>query len=130
MTAAGTHTLLSAVKALFTGRRLAVARHQLRLVVGYLKALAKVWPQGRRNLEEIQMIAKEVLGRKNGPKTTSETDPTASIEQQATDLAACVEGLENWNNPVIPFDTQDSLEPYWNLNVEFQPDIPNWFSGY
>ncbi|KAI3324228.1 hypothetical protein HD806DRAFT_494464 [Xylariaceae sp. AK1471] len=133
MTAAGTHTLLSAIKVLFSGRQLAVARHQLRLVVGYLKALAKVWPQGRRNLEEIQTIAQEVLSQKNGPGTGPQhrtAGNTTNLERQATNVAPHIEGLNNWSNPVITLETQDCLEPYWSLNNEIQPDIPIWFSSY
>ncbi|KAI8631289.1 hypothetical protein F5Y19DRAFT_25811 [Xylariaceae sp. FL1651] len=132
MTAAGTIALLSAIKAFFSGRQLAVARHQLRLVVGYLKAMAKVWPQGRRNLEEVQTIAQEVLVRKNEPRHRSASDKDIATSQQplAADAAPSIDELENWSNPAIALETQDCLEPYWSLNHDFQPDIPVWFSTY
>ncbi|KAI0100268.1 hypothetical protein GGR51DRAFT_533037 [Nemania sp. FL0031] len=134
MTAAGTHTLLAAIKVLFSGRRLAVARHQLRLVVGYMKTLAKVWSQGGRNLEEIQSIAQEVLSRKTEPRQpiTPETDSEGSGSQKmpAADTEPCIEGLDNWSNPAMTLGTPDPLSTYWSLNNDFQPDIPVWFGSY
>jgi hypothetical protein len=132
MTTAGTHTLLAAIKVLFSGRQLAVARHQLRLVVGYLKALAKVWSQGRRNLEEIQAIAKEVLSRKMEPRQPRTALDNTSQRSQPADKEPCMEGLESWSSTVMTLESQDCLEPYWSpsLNNEFQPDISIWFSNY
>ncbi|KAI0408340.1 hypothetical protein F4802DRAFT_408378 [Xylaria palmicola] len=145
MTAAGTHTLLAAVKALFSGRQLAVARHQLRLVVGYIKTLGKVWQQGGRNLEEIQAIAQEVLSRKTElpqpppppppPPPQQQTAPERSgLDGQETpldaDAAPYIEGLEGWSNPALMLEAQDALSPYWNLGGDYLPDIPVWFSGY
>ncbi|KAI0459096.1 hypothetical protein F5B21DRAFT_457178 [Xylaria acuta] len=132
MTAAGTHTLLAAIKVLFSGRQLAVARHQLRLVVGYIRALAKVWPQGGKNLEEIQAIAQEVLSRKNESQQqiTSGKDNTGIQKLPVVDTAPCVEGLDGWSNPTMALETQDALSAYWNLSNDFQTDVPVWFGGY
>ncbi|TLS23266.1 uncharacterized protein PpBr36_05700 [Pyricularia pennisetigena] len=75
MMTAGTITLLSACKhlpptpqdaspaaaaAAYDG--LSLSRHQVRLGMGCLMAMAHVWPQGRRHLAEVQAIAREVLG--------------------------------------------------------------------
>ncbi|KAI0419459.1 hypothetical protein F5X98DRAFT_335179 [Xylaria grammica] len=132
MTAACTYTLLAAIKAVFSGRQLAVARHQLRLVVGYIKTLAKVWPQGVKNLDEIQSIAQEVLSRKNESprRTTPEKASANSQKPLAVDGAPCIEGLDNWINPTITLENPDSLSPYWNFSNDFQQDIPIWFSSY
>ncbi|TGJ81737.1 hypothetical protein E0Z10_g7029 [Xylaria hypoxylon] len=132
MMAACTHTLLAAIKVLFSGRQLAVARHQLRLVIGYIKALAKVWPQGVKNLEEIQLIAQEVLSRKNeSPRRTPPEKVNASSQKPpVVDGAPCIEGLDNWVNPVITLENPDSLSAYWNFSNDFQPDAPIWFSSY
>ncbi|KAI3330005.1 hypothetical protein F4824DRAFT_480329 [Ustulina deusta] len=129
MTAACTHTLLAAIKVLFSGRQLAVARHQLRLVVGYIRALAKVWAQGGKNLEEIQLIAQEVLGRKNAsPRRIIPENVNPSAQKPPA--VECIEGLDNWANSTVTLETQDSLSPYWNLSNDFLPDIPIWFSSY
>lgn len=132
MTAAGTHALLAAIKVLFSGRELAVARHQLRLVVGYIKTLAKVWQQGGRNLEEIQSIAKEVLSRKNEfpQQTRSERANAGSQELLVAGNEHIVEGLDGWSNPVMTLGTPDSLSTFWNMSNDLQPDIPVWFSSY
>lgn len=41
---------------------LAVARDQIRLTIGCLKAVGEVWPRTARNVKEIQTIARHVLG--------------------------------------------------------------------
>ncbi|GAP91257.1 hypothetical protein SAMD00023353_5800520 [Rosellinia necatrix] len=188
MTAAGTHAMLAAVRVLFSGRRLAVARHQLRLVVGYIRALARVWPQGARNLEEIQLIAQEVLRARDGPPlppttanmtattmattTTATTTTTTAAAPQQTATPdddddddddgggggregavqrplenqhshpplplppSCMDGLEGWGggggvgNAALGLEGPDCLSTYWNLNNDFQSDIPIWYSGY
>lgn len=133
MTAAGTHALLAAVKVLFSGRQLAVARHQLRLVVGYIKTLAKVWRQGGRNLEEIQSIAKEVLSRKNEfpQQTRSERGNASGQELLVAGNEQGVEGLDSWSNSAMTLGiTPDSLSTFWNMSNDLQPDIPIWFSSY
>ena len=135
MTAACTNTLLAAIKALYSGRQLAVARHQLRLVIGYIKALAKVWAQGGKNLEEIQMIAQEVLSRKNGsprPVTCENVIAASTQKPPPVDGPPCIEGLDAWaTTPAITMDTpQDSLAAYWNFANDFQTDIPVWFNNF
>ncbi|KAK5626323.1 hypothetical protein RRF57_002038 [Xylaria bambusicola] len=132
MTAACTNTLLAAIKAMYSGRQLAVARHQLRLVVGYIRALAKVWVQGGKNLEEIQMIAQEVLSRKNElPRLVTCENVTASTQKSPPiDGPPCFEALDNWTNPAITLDSQDAFTTYWNFSIDFQPDIPAWFSDF
>jgi hypothetical protein len=157
MTAAGTNTLLAAIKALYSGRQLAVARHQLRLVVGYIKDLAKVWPQGQHNLLEVQTIAQEVLAPKRQSQdqiqnqnqyratmvsnwegtvakprqTQTQTQATPSPD---TNFASCIDAasLENWSNATtVDFESQsrEGVEPFWSLSNDFQPDIPIWFSS-
>ncbi|KAF2964870.1 hypothetical protein GQX73_g8705 [Xylaria multiplex] len=133
MTAACSHTLLAAIKVHFSGRQLAVARHQLRLVVGYIRALAKVWPQGVKNLDEIQIIAQEILSRKNESPRRTATPEKVNVNSQkpsVVDGAPCIEGLDNWINPAITLENPDSLSSYWNFSNDFQPDIPIWFSSY
>ncbi|KAI0870917.1 hypothetical protein GGS24DRAFT_473383 [Hypoxylon argillaceum] len=138
MTAAGTHALLAAVGSLFAGRRLAVARHQLRLVVGYIRTLARVWAQGGRNLEEIQAIAQEVLSRKAESPLRRATPEGMGVgggggsceKMPQVDAGPCIEGLDSWSNPAMGLGSADPLSTYWSLSNDFQPDIPVWFSSY
>src|SRR5690554_2060152 len=62
MLTAGTIPLLSACKFLFTGERLNIARHQIRMGIGCLKTMAETWPQAALQVRELQMIAQVVLG--------------------------------------------------------------------
>ncbi|KAH7014842.1 hypothetical protein EDB80DRAFT_566912 [Ilyonectria destructans] len=62
MVSEGTLALLSACSFLLKGRELAIARDQIRLTVGCLRALGEVWLRTARNLQEIQIIARQVLG--------------------------------------------------------------------
>ncbi|RWA11323.1 hypothetical protein EKO27_g3771 [Xylaria grammica] len=97
-----------------------------------MTAASKVWPQGVKNLDEIQSIAQEVLSRKNESprRTTPEKASANSQKPLAVDGAPCIEGLDNWINPTITLENPDSLSPYWNFSNDFQPDIPIWFSSY
>lgn len=61
MVVTGTISLLSACRFYFTGRRLAVARAQIRMTIGYLKSLAKIWPRAQQSMQEVQVIAREVF---------------------------------------------------------------------
>ncbi|KAH8647198.1 hypothetical protein BX600DRAFT_476301 [Xylariales sp. PMI_506] len=62
MVSEGTLALLSACRFLLTGKELAVARDQIRLTIGCLRALGETWPRTARNVREIQMIARHALG--------------------------------------------------------------------
>ena len=62
MVSEGTLALLSACKFLLRGKDLAVARDQIRLSIGCLRALGDVWARTAKNVQEIQIIARHVLG--------------------------------------------------------------------
>lgn len=62
MVSEGTLALLSACRFLLRGRDLAVARDQIRMSIGCLRALGDVWPRTAKNVQEIQIIARHVLG--------------------------------------------------------------------
>ncbi|KAK0377059.1 hypothetical protein CLIM01_05592 [Colletotrichum limetticola] len=76
MVSEGTLALLSACSFLLKGKELAVARDQIRMTIGCLKTLGKVWPRTAKNVREIQTIAQHVLGLKprlNGERTATDT---------------------------------------------------------
>ncbi|CVL03672.1 related to C6 transcription factor [Fusarium proliferatum] len=62
MVSEGTLALLSACTYMLKDQALAVARDQIRLTIGCLKAVGEVWPRTARNVKEIQTIARHVLG--------------------------------------------------------------------
>ncbi|KAJ5566568.1 Transcription factor [Penicillium sp. DV-2018c] len=76
MVSEGTLALLAACTFRLKGRDLTVARGQIRMTIGCLKALGEIWPRTARNVREIQTIASHVLGL--GSKASSESGETSS----------------------------------------------------
>lgn len=64
MLSEGTLALLSACKFMLHGSELQRARDQIRMTIGRLRALGQTWPRTARNVQEIQIIARYVLGLK------------------------------------------------------------------
>ncbi|PWY88819.1 hypothetical protein BO94DRAFT_556214 [Aspergillus sclerotioniger CBS 115572] len=62
MISEGTLALLSSCCFLLKGVELTVARAQIRMTIGCLRALGELWPRTARNVREIQTIAHHVLG--------------------------------------------------------------------
>ncbi|KAJ6437699.1 putative AC transposase [Purpureocillium lavendulum] len=87
MLTTGTLSLLSACKFILQDQKLAIARDQLRLSIGYLKAMSGVWVKAAKNLEEVQTIAREVLmlspGRSRGGNGQQASSGLAAIANQA-----------------------------------------------
>ncbi|KAJ5355161.1 uncharacterized protein N7496_012373 [Penicillium cataractarum] len=120
MISKGTLALLSACKSCLGGKDLMIARDQIRMTIGCLKALGKVWPRTARNVREIQAIASHVLGiesragiecQRNNP---SEVPGASGGEEQGiweTEAEAISTGI----------DTLPSLG-----SIE---DLCGWFSG-
>ncbi|KAH8703719.1 hypothetical protein BGW36DRAFT_90774 [Talaromyces proteolyticus] len=78
MVSEGTLALLSACNFILNGKELAIAREQIRMTIGCLKALGEIWPRTARNVREIQTIARHVLGL--GSKVESDSSRTGSSE--------------------------------------------------
>ncbi|KAL2847523.1 hypothetical protein BJY01DRAFT_212476 [Aspergillus pseudoustus] len=79
MLSEGILALLSACHFYLRGPKLAIARDQIRMTIGCLKALAELWPRTARNVREIQTIAQHVLGVGSGAASGSGSAPrTAS----------------------------------------------------
>ncbi|KAI0391777.1 hypothetical protein F5Y17DRAFT_460545 [Xylariaceae sp. FL0594] len=101
MTAAGTNALLAAIASSNThqkpSRQIAVARHQLRLVVAYIRDLARVWPQGRHNLREVQTIAREVLA---APTTKKRQGALIMTPPKSGGVATAKRRVSNWEGTV------------------------------
>ncbi|OAA56259.1 Zn(2)-C6 fungal-type DNA-binding domain protein [Niveomyces insectorum RCEF 264] len=62
MVSEGALALLSACTFLLKGTERAIARDQIRMTIGCLKALGELWPRTAKNVQEIQTIAPHVLG--------------------------------------------------------------------
>ena len=80
MVSEGTLALLSACHFLLKGKELAIAREQIRMTIGCLKALAELWPRTARNVRELQTIAHHVLGL--GSKVTTQL-------REGSDFSSC-----------------------------------------
>jgi hypothetical protein len=78
MVSEGTLALLSACNFLYKGKDLAIARDQIRMTIGCLKALGEVWPRTARNVRELQTIGQYVLGV--GSRVESNSDASNSTE--------------------------------------------------
>ncbi|KAK1142648.1 hypothetical protein N8T08_007452 [Aspergillus melleus] len=100
MISEGTLALLSACNFLFKGKELAIARDQIRMIIGCLKALAEIWPRTRRNVHEIQLIARYVLGLEG--KKAAPPEPLG--------LSGSDEGSQGLGSEVMTFD-DDGLPP-------------------
>lgn len=125
MVSTGTIPLLSACTYLFTGKKLATARNQIRLSIGCLKSFAQVWPRGAKILLEMQMIAREAL-KINTPEETGLSSASA------TSTSATGSGTSSTGDPTdssselsITFPMLDNSQPCWDLNDT--QNLPLWF---
>jgi hypothetical protein len=79
MVSEGTLARLSACKFHFQGRALAIARDQIRMIIGCLKELGEIWARAAKNVKEIQTIARHAFGM--GTPTTKSTTPQPTTPQ-------------------------------------------------
>ncbi|SCV39610.1 related to C6 transcription factor [Fusarium fujikuroi] len=79
MVSEGTLALLSACTYMLKDQALAVARDQIRLTIGCLKAVGEVWPRTARNVKEIQTIARHVLGLGGGSAEVGSTPGSTQV---------------------------------------------------
>jgi hypothetical protein len=78
MASEGTLALIAACTFRLAGTELTIARGQIRMTIGCLKALGEIWPRTARNVREIQTIANHILGL--GSKSTSDSGRTRSSD--------------------------------------------------
>ncbi|KXG50160.1 Transcription factor [Penicillium griseofulvum] len=76
MASEGTLALIAACTFRLAGTELTIARGQIRMTIGCLKALGEIWPRTARNVREIQTIANHILGL--GSKSTSDSGTRSS----------------------------------------------------
>ncbi|TLD33105.1 hypothetical protein PspLS_01334 [Pyricularia sp. CBS 133598] len=153
MMTTGTITLLSACKYLpatspqdplasasAVGDGLSLSRHQVRLGMGCLMAMAHVWPQGRRHLAEVQAIAREVLGIRGGggggggSASTAAGSPIATprivgeaIEVEQQQQQQQFRGSDNMSD--FPFVSDDTFDGLLDLSGSLSTDSC-WYSAF
>ncbi|KFY29865.1 hypothetical protein V494_08424 [Pseudogymnoascus sp. VKM F-4513 (FW-928)] len=130
MLTTGTIPLLSACKFLLVDQRLAVARDQIRMSIGCLKSFAGVWPRAGKNLQEVQTIAREMLGypalRGCNARVTEESLADGDT-QPHSDLA--IDSSESAAGHANLCTSLDALQSYWDLS-DLQTDFSAWFTTY
>ncbi|KAF6805425.1 hypothetical protein CSOJ01_09500 [Colletotrichum sojae] len=124
----GTLALLSACAYLFKGKRLAVARDQIRMTIGCLRALGEVWPRTAKNVKEIQTIARHVLdlgGKKaNGPDTGRSSE-VPSLSGGDVSSRSEAEVSRSDLDPFAPLGAMNDVCGWYNL-AELGPDLTQW----
>jgi hypothetical protein len=145
MVSEGTLALLSACKFLLKDKELAVARDQIRLTIGCLRALGHTWPRTARNVKEIQTIAKHALGlnshrSRNADRASSTNDlntPSASDVPPLTHLTGSAsEGhlrvrsasADSGSDAIPDIDGLDSFCGWYNFG-DFGLDETSWING-
>ena len=118
MVSEGILAVLSACKFLFKEKELAIARDQIRMAIGCLKALGELWPRTARNVQQIQTIARHVLGLRakaqqdsllgSGSTTSLSSNHVQAISEEDADSCAsdndifvslgCMEDICGWFN--------------------------------
>ena len=127
----GTIPLLSACKFLFTGKRLATARDQIRLSIGCLKSFARVWPRGARIVREIQTIACELLGlpskgQERPACTAGSTGMSSDASSSSSDPTLIGDAMNHFTEDPIVLPALEGLPNAWDLN-EVEDDLSMWF---
>ncbi|KAL4912978.1 hypothetical protein BDW62DRAFT_215902 [Aspergillus aurantiobrunneus] len=73
---------LAACRFHYQGQALNLARERVRLSMGALKVLGEYWPMGQRTYREVGIVAREILGLKEVPKSGIEV-ASREISSQA-----------------------------------------------
>jgi hypothetical protein len=128
MVSEGTLALLSGCKFLFKGKELAVARDQIRMTIGCLKVLGELWPRTAKNVQEIQIIARHVLGLGN-PRAT-EPDNSVPGSSEVPSLSSSDQGQTTNEGPddVDPSSSNNSdIDIFASLGS--MEDVCGWYNN-
>ncbi|KAH8433738.1 uncharacterized protein LDX57_011372 [Aspergillus melleus] len=126
MISEGTLALLSACNFLFKGKELAIARDQIRMIIGCLKALAEIWPRTRRNVHEIQLIARYVLGLEG--KKPPPPEPIRSSESDDSVQGLGSEVMTFDDDGLPPVDTLEGID-LWQSLGDLDAGLSWWADG-
>ena len=133
MVSEGTLALLSACNFLFKGKELAIARDQIRMTIGCLKALGELWPRTAKNVQEIQTIARHVLGlgpTAAGPDSVPGPIQAASLSSDQGQRVVGV-GTDTSASDADIFGTLGSMEDVcgWYNSSDLGQDLAWWTSN-
>ncbi|KAI1045579.1 hypothetical protein LB505_013691 [Fusarium chuoi] len=130
MVSEGTLALLSACTYMLKDQALAVARDQIRLTVGCLKAIGEIWPRTARNVKEIQTIARHVLGLGGGSAEVGSTPGSTQVPSLTqSEGEGSMESLPTMDSDDNFFASLGSFEDIcgWiNMGVELDS---SWIEG-
>ncbi|KAF4964999.1 hypothetical protein FSARC_7133 [Fusarium sarcochroum] len=131
MVSDGTLALLSACNYLLQGKALAIARDQIRLTIGCLKALGEIWPRTAKNVKEIQTIARHVLKLKGGSTTTSITPtsselPSLTGSEGETSIQSA-DSLEQGGDILASLGSFEDVCGWMNMGIEL--NVNDWMDG-
>jgi hypothetical protein len=119
MISEATLALLSASNFLLRGQDLAIARHQVRMYIGYLKTLGELWPRTSRNVQEIQTIARHVLGVGSISSTNDDTPKSSDIPS----LSSGQGGGSVSTEVIVSSEGADIFPPWGPFN-----DLCGWYN--
>ncbi|KAJ5089770.1 hypothetical protein N7532_008454 [Penicillium argentinense] len=128
MISEGTLALLSACHFLLKGSKLAIARDQIRMTIGCLKALGEYWPRTARNVREIQTIAHHVLRLGSRITSSNDTPKTTDLPQLSDGDGQGSFGSEGGTSSndtdILPLlGSIDDLCGWYNIG-DLGPDVP------
>lgn len=132
MVSEGTLALLSACNYLLQGKELAIARDQIRLTIGCLKSLGEVWPRTAKNVQEIQTIARHVLGLKGKTTTVSCTPKSSQVPSllgsEGESSVRSAEGSEQSGNILASLGSMEDVCGWYNMS-DIGPELTEWMEG-
>ncbi|CRG91979.1 hypothetical protein PISL3812_09033 [Talaromyces islandicus] len=129
----GTLALLSACNFLFKGNELAIARDQVRMTIGCLKALGELWPRTAKNVQEIQTIARHVLGLGTSAAKPDNVLGSSEAPSLSSDQGQPISQSEadTSTSDIDLFSSLGSMEDLcgWYSSSELSQDISWWTSN-
>ncbi|CAM1508029.1 Fc.00g048770.m01.CDS01 [Cosmosporella sp. VM-42] len=127
MVSEGTLALLSACKFLLKGKELAIARDQIRMTIGHLRELGQVWPRTARNVQEIQIIARHVLGLepKVSNSNTPDSDRVPGLSGGEGQRSHGPGTESSGDDGLLNLDVMDSICGWYCLG-DLAPDLSWW----
>lgn len=124
MISEGALSLLSACYCLLAGKELAIARDQIRMIIGCLKTLGALWPRTAKNVREIQTIASHVLG------LTSATAASVRSREStgSSELPSLSHGEGTQASGTTPEASMSGSESDVLLSLDSLQDMCGWFN--
>jgi hypothetical protein len=134
MISKGTLALLSACKSCLDGKDLRIARDQIRMIIGCLKALGKVWPRTARNVREIQKIASHILGLESRAGSNCQRDNPSEVPHPSSGEGqgiweADAEAISNGIDISPPLGSIEDLCGWFSVGIPDSNNLSAWPIG-